>query len=167
MTDYTRGEFLGVGGAFLLGAAGTGEPGSKKDPSAATGNPPGQQAAPQGAPDLILVNGRVHTIDDERPRTEAFAVKHGRFIAVGSSDDVRAMAGPGTEVIDAAEMTVTPGFIDAHCHPGGVLELLHVDLGRVETIADIQRLIRERAQETPLGQWIDAFKYGRYQGGGP
>ncbi len=159
MTDYTRGEFLGVGGAFLLGAAAAGEPGSKKDPSAATATPPGQQAAPQGAPDLILVNGRVHTIDDERPRAEAFAVKHGRFIAVGSSDDVRSMAGPGTEVIDAAEMTVTPGFIDAHCHPGGVDELLHVDLGRVETIADIQRLIRERAQETPLGQWIDAFKY--------
>ena len=159
MTDYTRGEFLGVGGAFLLGAAGGGGTESRADASTAPARRSDQQAVPGAAPDLIVVNGRVYTMDDGQPRAEAFAVKHGRFLAVGTSDDVSGMAGPDTEVIDAAEMTVTPGFIDAHCHPGGVNELLDVDLGQVETIADIQRLIRARAQETPLGRWIDAFKY--------
>ena len=58
------------------------------------------------------------------PRAEAFAVKDGRFVAVGSTSDIRNLATRRTQVIDAQRMTVTPGFIDAHCHPSGVQRAL-------------------------------------------
>ena len=85
-------------------------------------------------PDLVLVNGHVLTIDPAHPVVEAFAVKDGRFVALGRSADIRALAGRRTEVIDAGGMTVTPGFIDAHCHPGEVEELYDVsaDLRSIE-----------------------------------
>ena len=70
--------------------------------------------------DLVVLNARVYTIDDALPRVEAFAVKHGRFVAVGSTGDIRNFITPDTQVIDAAGMTILPGFIDAHCHPSGV-----------------------------------------------
>ena len=78
-------------------------------------------------PDLILVNARVYTVDSANPRAEAFAVKDGRFVAVGSTADVSNLATARTQVIDASQMTVTPGFIDTHCHPSGVNELYSVN----------------------------------------
>jgi hypothetical protein len=89
--------------------------------------------------DLILVNGRIFTIDGNQPRAEAFAVKNGRFIAVGSSDAIWGLAGPNTEVIDAEGMTVTPGFIDAHSNPSGagVSELINVNVD-LRSISEIE-----------------------------
>lgn len=117
-------------------------------------------AAPGAGPELALINGTIYTVDDRRPKAEAFAVHHGRFIAVGSTKDIRQLITPATEVIDAAGQTVVPGFIDAHCHPAssGLSELLEVDCNR-RTIADIQQAIRERAGKTPAGEWVFGFKY--------
>ncbi|MBI2073002.1 MAG: amidohydrolase, partial [Gemmatimonadetes bacterium] len=89
---------------------------------------PVQQRAPNETPDLVVVNARVYTVDDALPRAEAFAVKDGRFLAVGSNADIRNLVKPGTQLIDAAGMAVTPGFIDAHCHPSGVNELIGVNV---------------------------------------
>lgn len=149
---YTRKDLLGVGGAALAGlGAGSWTGMEQRDPPSQV--PPGSSA------DLILVNGRVYTVDDDLPRAEAFAVKDGYFIAVGSSDDVRNLAGPDTTVVDAGGRTVTPGFIDAHCHPSGVNELYGVDLGQASTIQDIQRMLAAKAQDTQPGYWVSAFKY--------
>src|SRR6478735_11226915 len=108
MAKYTRAEFLGFGaalaGAFTLG----------KLPVAAQQPGPAPPALPSGEPDLIVVNARVLTSDAALPRAEAFAVKNGRFVAVGSTADVRNLATARTPVIDAQHMTVVPGFIDAH-----------------------------------------------------
>jgi hypothetical protein len=88
MSKYTRGEFLGFGaalaGAFTLRRL-PGGPGIEQ-PAAA------QPAMTGGEPDLILVNARVLTSDTATPRAEAFAVKNGRFTAVGSTSDVRNLA---------------------------------------------------------------------------
>ena len=108
--------------------------------------------------DLVVLNGRVRTMDPGMPLVEAFAVRGGRFIAVGSSSDMRGLAARGTTVIDAGRQTVTPGFIDAHCHPGAVEELYDINAD-VRSIAEIQSAIRERAAKTPPGQWIRAFKF--------
>jgi predicted amidohydrolase YtcJ len=146
MTMYSRRKFLGTGpaAAAALGWAHTGE----------------AQSRPGPAPDIIVWNARVYTMDPALPRAEAFAVKNGRFFAIGRNDDVRHLASSRTEVIDAAGMTVTPGFIDAHTHPtmGGVAELIHVncDLRSVEAI---QAAIKKRAAETPPGEWVIGFKY--------
>src|SRR5262245_40190452 len=69
------------------------------------------------APELIVINANVITIDKQQTRAEACAVLHGRFIAIGNSAGIRNLAGPGTRVVDLKGATVTPGFIDAHLHP--------------------------------------------------
>ena len=72
-----------------------------------------------GAPDLIVVNGDIYTVDDLVPRAEAFAVENGKFIAIGDNEEIRVLAGNATRVVDAGGNTVTPGFIDSHSHMSG------------------------------------------------
>src|SRR5262245_51824200 len=96
---------------------------------------PARAAEPQAddtSPDLLVVNGTVYTVDDRVPKVEAFAVRHGRFLAVGSNAEIRKLATTDTKVIDAAGLTIVPGFIDAHTHPvySGIRHLLHVDCDR-------------------------------------
>ncbi len=111
-------------------------------------------------PDLIVHNGVIYTSDPAHTQVEAFAVKRGRFLAVGSSDNILNLAKRNTRMIDAGGMTVVPGFIDAHSHPagGGVNELVSVNCD-LRTIDAIKSAIRERVHETPRGDWINGFKY--------
>ena len=153
MGKYTRGEFLGFGaalaGAFSLGRIGAGhvEPSVSAQPSTAGGEP-----------DLVVVNARVLTSDTALPRAEAFAVRNGRFVAVGSSADVRNLATARTPVIDARTMTVVPGFIDAHCHPSGVEELYGVNTN-LRTVREIQSAIRRKAESSSPEIWITGFMF--------
>jgi predicted amidohydrolase YtcJ len=74
------------------------------------------------APDLLLLHGDVWTMDPARPRAAAIAVEDGAIVALG--DDLRALAGPETRVVDLGGRVVLPGFVDAHLHPvEGGLEL--------------------------------------------
>src|ERR1700756_676171 len=68
-------------------------------------------------PDTILYNGRLWTVDEQLPRAEAAAISDGRFFAVGSNDDVLALATVRTRKVDLGGKTVFPGFNDAHAHP--------------------------------------------------
>src|SRR5438445_10186057 len=151
MAKYTRGEFLGFGAA-LAGAFSLGRVPRVEQPAAA------QAAAPGGEPDLIVVNARVLTSDAAAPRAEAFAVKNGRFVAVGSTSDVRNLATARTPVVDAQRMTVVPGFIDAHCHPSGVEELYGVNTN-LRTVREIQGAIRQKAENTAPETWITGFMF--------
>jgi len=153
MAKYTRAEFLGLGatmaGAFALGTVRGGE-----QPAAA------QQsvASVSAEPDLVVVNGRVLTSDTALPRAQAFAVKNGRFVAVGSTSDVRNLATARTTVIDAQQMTVVPGFIDAHSHPSGVEELFGVNTN-LRTVREIQAAIRRKAETSSPEVWINGFMF--------
>jgi predicted amidohydrolase YtcJ len=152
MRKYTRGEFLSVS-AMLAGAAAlTKMPFGKAIAQQAT------RVAPIETPDFILVNGRVLTMDPAMPRADAFAVKAGRLIAVGSNADVRNLATRTTPVIDAAGMTVVPGFIDCHCHPRGVTELYDVNAD-VRTVKELQDALRKKAAATPAGFWVDGYMF--------
>ena len=148
MATYTRKEFLGLSALLAGGAGCAGGPGIAQETSVGRG----QQ------PDLALVNGRVYTIDEAAPQAEAFAVTQGRFVAVGSTDDIRNLVGPNTEVIDAEGMTVTPGFIDTHCHPSGVNELYGVNTN-LRSVAEIQAALRTKAVDTPPGYWVNGFMF--------
>jgi predicted amidohydrolase YtcJ len=154
MGKYTRGEFLGLSAAIAGGVALGRLPRSPLSAAAQTAPP----SDSRGEPDLIVVNGRVLTSDAALPRAEAFAVKNGRFVAVGSSADIRNLATRRTQVIDAAQMTVTPGFIDCHCHPSGVQELYGVNTN-LRTVREIQAAIRKKAESTPKGTWINGFMF--------
>lgn len=167
MSDLTRGEFLGVGAALAATLGG----GSARDVEGVLRRGPGGlRDAGQGAqvrldgstaPDLIVTDARVYTVDERLPTAEAFAVKDGRFVAVGAGDEIRNLAAPGrTEILDAGGATVVPGFIDAHSHPSGagVSELVNVNVD-LRSVAEIQAAVRERARRTPPGEWVIGFKY--------
>ncbi|MHC4725407.1 MAG: hypothetical protein ACYS9V_14395, partial [Planctomycetota bacterium] len=90
-----------------------------------------QAGAKEFYADLVVVNANVITVDHEDPRAEAFAVKNDKFIAVGTNFQIKKLLGEDTIVLDAEGKTVTPGFIDAHLHPGPVYPA-HSRLGKVD-----------------------------------
>ena len=149
MSKISRSEFLGLSGLLAGAALSPYESGWHAQ------TPAGSLAAD---PDVIVVNAQVYTVDDALPRAEAFAIKDSRFVAVGSSSDVRNLAGRRTEVIDAQRMTVLPGFIDTHCHPSGVNELYEVN-ANVRTVRELQQALRKKAGETPPGSWVSGHMF--------
>jgi predicted amidohydrolase YtcJ len=151
MAKFSRRKFISSSSA--LAAAGIGLPSTAALAAAAP-------ADTQSAPDYVVLNARVLTIDNNIPRAEAFAVKGDRFVAVGTTSDIRNLASSRTEIIDAEGMTITPGFIDAHSHPAGagVNELVQVNAD-LRSASAIAGALRVRADATPQGQWIRAFKY--------
>jgi predicted amidohydrolase YtcJ len=152
MRRYTRGEFLSLS-ALLAGAASL-----TKVPFARLGAqapPPTPQRGAGIEADLIVINGRVLTMDQALPRVEALAVKDGRFLAIGSNADIRNLATTRTQVIDAARQCVVPGFIDAHCHPSGVNELFGVVVTSYRTKAELVEALRKKAATTPAGFWVE------------
>ncbi len=107
------------------------------------------------AADLVVVNARVWTVDNEKPQAEGVAVIGERFVAVGSSAEIESWRGPRTRVIDAGGRLVLPGFNDAHVHfIDGGRQLDNVDLKDAPTPQEFARRIGERAGKTPPGEWI-------------
>lgn len=151
-----RREFLSLTGAGIAGIAGgtlLGAPTSVQAQSS--------DLKPQDA-ELVVFNAKVYTVDSRAPKAEAFAVKAGRFVAVGSNKDVKALIGKSTQTLDAKQMTIVPGFIDCHNHAGGNILLYEVIVGNpfeVEfvTIASIIDKLRAKAQKTPAGTWVDGY----------
>jgi predicted amidohydrolase YtcJ len=144
-----RREFISLIGAGIAGLA--------SDPWI------GAVAAAEGRDaDLVVFNARVYTVDSGAPRAEAFAVTAGRFVEVGSNQDIKAFIGKGTQTFDARQMTIVPGFIDCHNHAPGNVLLYEVLVGNpyvVEfvTIASIVDKLRAKAQQTPPGTWVEGF----------
>ena len=112
--------------------------------------------------DLIVINGRVETMDAAGSVFEAVGVKDGRLVALGANSDVLAGRTSGTTVIDAAGRAVLPGFIEPHNHMVGFgTSLLEVDVRTPpnRNIGDIVERLRERAAVTPLGDWVRGRGY--------
>jgi predicted amidohydrolase YtcJ len=109
----------------------------------------------RGAADLIVVNGRVYTVDDSRPMVSAFAVQNGRIVFAGSDREVRALAGSRTRVVDAGGGTVVPGMVDAHAHLLGLgVSLRNVALAGSKTYEEVIARVVERAKTAKPGEWI-------------
>src|ERR1041385_4941017 len=107
------------------------------------------------APDLVILNGSIHTMDATHPTAGALAIAGNRIVALGSTPEIRALAGPKTRVVDANERTVLPGFNDAHVHwlMGG-FSITNVDLRDATSPAEFARRIGEHAKKLPKGRWI-------------
>jgi predicted amidohydrolase YtcJ len=112
------------------------------------------------AAEMILHNGNIITVNSRQPRAQAVAIAGGRFLAVGTNDEIRPLAGASTVRVDLGGKTVVPGFIDAHSHPAsaGRRHLREVDCD-LRSIKEIHVAIRKRASETPAGNWVLGFKY--------
>ncbi|MER3436387.1 MAG: amidohydrolase, partial [Chloroflexota bacterium] len=106
---------------------------------------------------LVLVNGRILTMDPDRPEVTAVAILGGRIAAIGSDADVRAAVGSRVETIDLRGRTATPGLNDAHAHPmsvGHALSDLNLATPPNASIRDIiERVAAETRRRTP-GAWI-------------
>lgn len=117
-------------------------------------------------PDVVYINGIVVTMDQANPRAEAVATMGDKIVAVGSNADLKALAGPATEVVDLAGKTMLPGLIEPHNHFSmyGAWVLLQENLncpplGSVSNMADLVDILRERASKTPKGQWVLGYSY--------
>jgi predicted amidohydrolase YtcJ len=146
---HNRREFLGLTGAGI--AAGV-----------IPGIVPAAAAAETHDPELVVFNAKIYTVDSAAPKAEAFAIKAGRFTAVGSNAEIKGLIAKGTQTFDARQMTIVPGFIDCHNHAPGNTLLYEVIVGNpyvVEfvTIASIIDKLRARARETPPGTWVEGY----------
>jgi predicted amidohydrolase YtcJ len=105
--------------------------------------------------DVILTNGKVWTVNKAQPEAEAVAVWHGRILAVGSSEEVRSLAGPQTRVIDLKGRRVVPGFYDSHIHLlGSGQRLGQVALKDAPNEEEFGRRLREFDQKLPRDRWL-------------
>jgi predicted amidohydrolase YtcJ len=143
----TRRDLLALAGAGLVSPALLAQP--QENPSTA-------------APELVVFNARVVTVDPRQPRADSFAIKDGRFLAVGSNADVRNLIRKGTPTWDAKGAAIVPGFIDTHNHAPGATLLYEVLVGNpyeVEfvTVDSIIQKLRARAAQTPPGAWVEGY----------
>jgi len=119
--------------------------------------------AAQGSdPDLVVFNAKIYTMDPALARAEAFAVSGGRFLAVGSSSEMKSLARAKTQSFDAKGMTIVPGFTDCHNHAGGTTLLYEVLVGNpfeVEfvTIDSIIQKLKAKSQQVPPGTWVEGY----------
>ncbi len=105
--------------------------------------------------DLVLTGGVVHTLDARRPRAEAVAVRGGRIVAVGTSAELRAYAGPQTRVLPLAGRTLVPGFEDAHAHFLGIgFARLDVDLAGTRSFGEVLARVEKAVRDRPPGEWV-------------
>lgn len=118
------------------------------------------------AADLVLLNGRVTTMDPAAPEATALAAKNGRFIAIGTDEEIRAFVGTGTRVVDAKGHRVIPGLNDSHAHfvRQGLNYHMEVRWDGVTSLERALEMLREQAKRTPKGQWIRVIGgYSMYQ----
>ena len=106
--------------------------------------------------DLILTNAKVTTLDRENPQAEAVAIRGGKFLAVGTEQEVRAAAAPNARVIDAGGRRLIPGLIDSHIHVirGGLNYNMELRWEGVPTLADAMAMLKKQAENTPPPQWV-------------
>ena len=105
--------------------------------------------------DLILLRGKIVTVNEQFSLAEALAVKGDRLLAVGSNAEIEKLRGPQTQVVDLGGKTVIPGLIDSHVHPTGasMYEFDH-PIPEMETVGDVLTYVAGRAAQLEPGQWI-------------
>jgi predicted amidohydrolase YtcJ len=104
------------------------------------------------APEVIFVNAKIYTVDPAFSVAEAAAITNGRFAVVGSTAQVRKLAGPGTRIMDLGGKTVVPGLSDNHLHGAGGGP--GVDLSRARTLDEVLRLIAARVKQARPGEIV-------------
>ena len=116
------------------------------------------------APELILTNAQIYTVDAAKPWAEAVAIAGTRIVAVGSASEVAALAGPQTRTLDLKGAFVSPGFNDAHVHIDSTGSLLvGVNLLEVHEAKAFAEAVKGAASRLPPGSWITRGDWGAYE----
>ena len=112
-------------------------------------NPPSME------PELIVFNADIRTVDQNQNRAEAFAIKGGRFVAVGNNEEVLDLKGATTESINANGATIVPGFIDSHTHlSSGSKIVTGINLTGIREKSVWLEMIAERVKTMEPGEWL-------------
>lgn len=99
--------------------------------------------------DMVVVNANIYTVDGDFSKAEAFAIQKGKFVAVGSSEEIRKIY-TSDQIVDADGRTITPGLIDSHCHFYGLgLKQQEVDLMGTKSFAEVLQRVQEFQKENP------------------
>ena len=120
--------------------------------------------------DLVFTGGAVYTVDAARRWASAVAVRQGRIVAVGTDDEVRALVGDATEVVELDGRMLLPGFQDAHVHPPpSGLDMLRCDLSDAYAVEDYARIVGDYAEAHPEVEWIlgGGWSMDVFPGGNP
>lgn len=120
--------------------------------------------------DKIFINGNIITMDENNSVAEAVAIKHGKILAVGMTNEINKYKGNNTVVVNLNDQTMTPGFIDGHSHFVSLLRSKIVDLspppvGKIKNIADIISVLKKIQKDNGIksGQWVTATRYDQNQ----
>jgi predicted amidohydrolase YtcJ len=108
------------------------------------------------APDTVLLNGKILTVDDQFSTREALAMRDGRIIALGRTPDIRKLAAPQTRVIDLEGRTVIPGLIDSHMHAIRAAQSFATEVNWIGTrsLAEAVTRIQDAARVMKPGAWL-------------
>ena len=108
------------------------------------------------SPDTILVNGKILTVDAQSSIREALAIRDGRIVAVGTSAEMRTLAGPQSRVIDLGGRTVIPGLIDSHLHAirAALSFTTEVNWIGVRTLEEALGRVKDAARTMKPGAWL-------------
>lgn len=113
---------------------------------------------------ILYMNGNMYTMDATQLRAQAMAIDDtsGRILAIGTNDEVRRAGGQYKHILDLKGRTVLPGFIDAHIH---LLHTAHsqnqIDAREATSEDEVAEMVRQRATQTPNGQWIQGGQWDR------
>jgi predicted amidohydrolase YtcJ len=108
------------------------------------------------APDLVLLNGKIITVDERFTLAQAVAIRGDRFVAVGTTQQIGALAGPSTRRIDLRGRAVVPGFIDNHMHllRGAATWTKEVRLDGIYSRKQAVEKLRARIKTAAPGEWV-------------
>jgi hypothetical protein len=112
--------------------------------------------------DIIFLGGKVHTVNTTDQIAQAVALEGHRIVAVGRDDDVKALKGPKTRVVELNGRSLLPGFVDAHCHLASLgMSFVSIDCKApgMQSIEALKKAVYEQAQQLPPGTWIRGRGY--------
>jgi len=117
---------------------------------------PARAQSATGVADLILYNGKITTLDRQMPEVQAVAIRAGRFVAVGTDQELMARADAATKRIDLKGRRAIPGLIDSHMHiiRGGLNYNMELRWDGVRSLADAMRMLKHQVDRTPAPQWV-------------
>ncbi len=104
--------------------------------------------------DLILINGKIITVDANDSIAPALAIHDGKIVAVGTNEEIRKRSPQNARVIDLHGRTATPGLIDSHCHFDETSAIYGVELSKITRISEAVDLVRQKVATQKPGEWI-------------